>query len=390
MFLYILSIYFLSNLEGYNEISNVIALLLIGVIWIYFFLKNSNFKFNNFLLIYLLFIFVSLISILYALDQGVSIIRIRTLILLYVLMLSLVNYIDTLEKVISLMRYFAISGFLASCYILLTSDFSQISRFGQQLGNVNTMGLVISISTVFCLYFIFEEKKTVYIPMILINLTTILLTGSRKALLFVGFSLIIVFLSRIKKPGIKSMGIILVTSLLIFVVGFYIIYQVPIFYQIVGKRMETLWVYALGGEVKEISLNERSYMIQTGLNFIKEKPFLGYGIDNYQTLFKELPFGRETYSHNNFLELLVGVGLFGTILYYSTNIIVIIGLLKAKKYIPKTLCYSFLAIILGYLIMSIGLVYYYDKHISILLAVSSIIYRLSKYEKDTFNQKINN
>lgn len=379
MFFYILSIYLFTYHEQFNKISNGIALVLIGLIWTNFLFKRSKFKFNNFLFIYLLFIIFSLISIFYAIDQNVSLIKCRTLVLLFILMISLVNYLDTQDKIINLMKYFAVSGFIASIYILLTSDFSEITRFGEQLGNVNTVGMMVGISSVFCLYFILEQKKYIYIAIGLTNLIVILLTGSRKSLLFIVITLIVLLISR-KKTGMGNMIKILLGSAIIIFTGFYIINNVPILYQIMGSRMENLLSFILGKGITGGSLTERYYMIQVGFNWFKEKPLTGYGIDNFQFLFSGVPGGRVTYSHNNFIELLVGIGLFGTSFYYIASIVVIKSLVKASKAISKTLCYSFLAIITGYLFMSVGLVYYYDKHISILMAVGSTIYRLSKIE----------
>jgi O-antigen ligase len=294
-------------------------------------------------------------------------------------MISLVNYIDKKDKIIYLMKCFVVSGVVSSIYILLTSDFSIITRFGNQLTNVNAVGLMIVISAVFSLYFILEEKKYIYILFMVLNLVIILLTGSRKSLLFIGFAIIIMLISR-KKIGTHNTFKILLGSFAIFFIGLYIINEVPIFYQIIGRRMENLLSFVFGEGTKEGSINIRYYMMQVGFDSFKERPFIGYGLNNFRFLFASVPGGRETYAHNNIIELLVGIGFFGTVFYYISQIIVIKNLFKASKNISKTLCYSFLAIILGYLFMSVGLVYYYDKHISILLAVGSAIYRLSKIE----------
>lgn len=377
LFFYILSIYLFTYREYYYNFSNVIGGALVGLIWTNFLIKKNKFKFNYFLLIYFLFIITCIISIFFAVNPYVSLIQSRTLVLLYILMVSLVNYIDCEAKVVALMKYFTISGFIASVYIFLTCNFSELTRFGAQLGNVNSVGLMIGISMVYGLYFILEEKKYIFLPFVFLSIVIILLTGSRKAFLFTSYSFFIIFISRTKSNlcrnfKILGMGILLILAL------FYIAMNVPLFYQIIGRRIENLLLFIFKKGTTEVSINERYYMLQAGFAWFKGKPFTGYGLNNFRVLFAEIPMGRFTYAHNNVIELLVGVGLFGTIIYYFTQIIILKNLLKASKNISKTLCYSFIAIISGYLLMSIGMVYYYNKHISIVLAIGSIVYKISE------------
>jgi O-antigen ligase len=178
------------------------------------------------------------------------------------------------------------------------------------------------------------------------------------------------------KSKLKS---ILVSIVLIGIVIF-VINNVEIFYEIIGRRMVNMFQFILGEGTSEGSINTRTDMIKWGWEWFKERPLFGYGIDNYKYLYGYINSEGDVYSHNNIIELMVGTGIVGTALFYIANIIVIKDLLKASKITSKLLCYSFIAIIAGYIFMSVGLIYYYGKHISIILAVGSIIYRLSKTE----------
>jgi len=377
MFLYILSIYLFTYREGLHYISNAFALLLMAFIWIRFLLIGNGLVLNKFLLLYFLFLIISIASIFYAIDQSLAMTKVRTLVLLFLLMFSFINYIDTSEKLFKLMRYFVYSGFITSIYILLNADFSRITRFGEEIGNVNAVGLMLSISTVFGFYFIVEERKYLYIPIIAANSIVILLTGSRKSLVFIVMALIMVLISK-RRESFKDRVKVIFGSIVIVLVSYYLIYNVPIFYQVIGRRMDNLLLFLFGEGTKEGSINNRVYMMQVGLSWFKERPFIGYGIDNYRLLFSGVAGGRYTYSHNNIIELLVGIGLIGTLFYYLTNVIVLIDLIRVSKRDMRTLCYSFIAIIFSYMLMSIGLVYYYEKHINILLAVGSVIQRTAK------------
>ena len=383
MFLYILSLYIFTYQEGLNNVSNAIGLLLMGLIWLDRLFLRKRIIINSFLVVYSIFIIFSLFSVLYAIDSSVASIKVRTLILLFVLMLSLINYIDTLDKLHKFMKHFAYSGFFTSAYVIFNADFANITRFGSELGNVNAIGMILGISSVFCFYFMLEKKEIKFTPMLIINIIVIFLTGSRKSLLFIVFILIVLIFSKREKKLENNVKVFIWGAILVLII-LYVIYNVPIFYQIIGRRMENMLDFAFGEGTKEGSMNMRFQMIQLGWDWFKERPLTGYGIDNYRLLLGE-EIGRVTYAHNNIIELLVGMGMFGTITYYLAQIIIIKDLYKSSKILPKSLTYSFIAIILGYIFMSVGLVYYDNKHISIIMAVGSIIYRVGKKELNTLN-----
>ena len=64
---------------------------------------------------------------------------------------------------------------------MINSDFYKITRYGDKLGNVNEIGMIIGISATFCFSF-FRKRKYGYLMFLLIMIITILLTGSRKSL----------------------------------------------------------------------------------------------------------------------------------------------------------------------------------------------------------------
>ncbi|MEJ6951735.1 O-antigen ligase family protein [Natronospora cellulosivora (SeqCode)] len=379
LFIYIISLYLLTYRPGLNMISNAIAALLISIIWANILLSKRKIVINKFLVLYFFFILSCLASALYAINQEVVIVWVRTLVLIFLLMISFINYIDSPKKLYNFMRSYALSGFIASVYILLNSDFTQISRLGGDLGNVNTIGMIIGISSAFCFFFILEEKKFLYLPILLVNIMIIMLTGSRKALLFVIIIIVIMMYSKnVIGKGRRIQAIIAI--LLIVIVFYYTVSNVPFLYQVMGRRINNLFDFVFGDGTTEGSMNTRYHMISLGLSWFKDRPLTGYGINNYRFLYGNIT-GWYTYSHNNIVELLVGVGFLGTIIYYLTNLIPIIKLLKNKNSSYSMINYTFLSIIIGYLLMSVSLIYYYDKHISIILSVACVIERIYKTNK---------
>lgn len=388
MFFYILSLYIFTYQERLNHISNILAVLLIALILINI-IKKKKIVINSFLILYFIFIIFGLFSVLYAIDSNTSISKVRTLMMLFLLMFSFINYIDTLEKIHKFMKYFAYSGFITSIYIFLISDFTNLTRFGSELGNVNAIGMILGISATFSFYFIIEKKEYKYALMFLLNSIIIFMTGSRKSLVFLIFTLIVLVLSKRKKKIGNRIKVALIIALIVTLIV-YIVFNVPFFYQIIGRRMEKLFNFVIGKETSDGSINLRFLMIELGWEWFKERPFTGYGINNYRFLLGQT-INWITYSHNNIIELLVGIGVIGTAIYYISQIIVINKLNKVSKFISKPLAFSFIAIILGYVFMSVALIYYDSKQFCIVLAVGSIISRLYKRDfeisSNNYNEK---
>jgi Lipid A core - O-antigen ligase and related enzymes len=263
----------------------------------------------------------------------------------------------------------------------LNSDFKNITRFGEELGNVNAIGMIIGISSTFCFYFISEEKRFKLIPILLVDFIVILLTGSRKSLILLVLSFIIIIILQ-NKSGFKGNFKILTGSIAIALLCIYLINEVPIFYEIIGQRINHLMSFITFKGTGEGSINERASFIEYGYYWFVKRPLLGYGIDNYRFLL-ENKIGLNTYSHNNFIELLVGTGIFGTLIYYYSILIIFVALIKSTNKIS----HPFIAIIAAYIIISVGLVYYDNKHFLIVLTVGNIVNKLeNKNNKQNLSQ----
>jgi len=378
LFLYILSLYIFTFTPGLNLVSNTIAGIFILLVGIKMYLQKRRIIFDWFLFLYLFFILICLISYFIALEPFTSIERVKTLFLYFILIFSLINYIDNDDKLEKLIIYFIYSGVISSIIILFGSDLSQmyVKGLGKILGNQNTVSIITGMAAVFSFYFILHKGKYIYIFPYVITSTMVLLTRSRTGLVLVivNIFLLICFSDRIKfKKKIKY----IILSILILFLFYYLALNVPILYELVGKRWEHAIHFFCGIGTSESSILSREQMIKFGFKMFKEKPILGYGINNYKILY-ENAFGRRTYSHNNYIELLVGVGIIGLISYYLMYFKIIFELVKMKSKSLKNYSYLFLSLLISILIISYSSVYYYEKHFYIILAMSSILINLYK------------
>ena len=154
----------------------------------------------------------------------------------------------------------------------------------------------------------------------------------------------------------------------ILAIGYWIIFNVPQFYNSIGFRMESLINLVTGQGLNSFDIG-RQDMSLFGIDFWTQIPVLGYVINNYQILFGRI-FGAQTYSHNNYIEMLVNLGMLGFITYYSYYIILIRSLWN-KKVNSLGLKNFFLAYIICLLPFELGAVTYDLIFIQIFIALIS-------------------
>ncbi len=370
---YIVSLYLFTYREGLNDISNLIAGILIIMIWFRNAVIRKKIKTSFYTTSFLVFVIVCYISSFYAISSETSLVMTRTLLLIWVLIFSIYNYIDDFKGVRKVINYYIVAGLLASLYILVTSDWSTIGRFGEQLGNVNSVGLMIGFAFIFTSYYISSEKKYSLIPIATIMLPVILITGSRKAIILISGAVLLMVVIRkglvFKSRVLKTTIAIILVLLLIFVT-----FNVEPLYQILGVRLEGFIQLFVDPSEIDSSLNTRIYMLQSGIDYFLEKPFLGYGINNYRFLYAEEVYGIETYSHNNIIELLVGIGLIGTIIYhYNLLLLLFRGMKNYYKKLNTDIYLPVIVITIMYILLSPTMIFYYSKHINIILILLGVI-----------------
>lgn len=329
--------------------------------------KLKKIKINIFLgwsIIYILFL---LFSTIYSIDPGNSLIKTFQILKSLIFANILINSISTKKEIEKIYQYFIISGFVLITRILFIFPIGELGRERIHipgLFNANDIGFKLSISLLFVLYFVFlKKKKSIYFILELVILYIfIIFTGSRTAFLFGSLEIILLALLSVRN---KAKLLLRTFIFFLFFILFYDeIINRPIIYDILGKRIESLFNVFMGkGEIDNSSLI-RINMIKDGINYFFEKPFLGYGIDSYRYMSY-----YETYSHNNYIELLVSLGVFGTILYYFIYGYIFIKVIKIKT---ENINISFLLLKNSTipLIVDLGTVSYYERYNIFILAFS--------------------
>lgn len=312
----------------------------------------------------------------------------KTLLINLVCMCALMNLIDHKRERIDLvlkamalappfleMRVVAMGGFLA---FLNDRSIGAISA--------NMVGLCAAFGASIAIYY-WMQGNGKYGSLFAVNSMIVLLSASKKALLCIGIPIIILCLfdTRIAvKKRILRCGVLLVAGSL----GLLMVLRVPALYALIGNRIEGL-LAALTGNTAKIdgSSQARTLLITRGVMWFRERPWLGYGIDNYRiVLVKNYPsWPISYYAHNNYIELLVDTGIIGTTLYYWNYMDVLRKSWRNRKTTGNEELLLF-GMFIALIICEVALVSYFDKYVQILVLIIWIF--MSKLDQTRKNAEI--
>jgi O-antigen ligase len=238
---------------------------------------------------------------------------------------SNINYQKSIDVLI---KSSAISSILLCAFIIYNEGsliLSGSTRIGDSAsGNVNTVGLYLGVFSILCLYKFLYEKNYKYIYIYSMQVVFMLLTGSKKTLLFIVLGFILMYILKEKFKIYKY-----VIPIIVLVGLIYVILNNQLFYNIIGKRtIDFLGQIGILKKNVEYSRSTelREYMISRGWQAFCEKPIFGNGWFYFSRYS-----GLETYSHNNYIEMLVTYGIFGFMLYYGMYLNILVSLYKQLR-----------------------------------------------------------
>lgn len=174
--------------------------------------------------------------------------------------------------------------------------------------NENRLGRIVSTIGFFVLVYGLQTKNRRLLTFLVPVLIMVFLSGSRKALLALAFYFALsMFIGQDRRSLMKRLMLILGLGLITAV----LIFKVDALYRIIGHRVEQMFSYLFSGESTDESMLSRGKMIVQAWDAFKNAPVLGHGMHSFSfiTYYK-------SYSHNNYVELLSGLGLIGFLLYY--------------------------------------------------------------------------
>lgn len=223
-----------------------------------------------------------------------------------------------------------------------------INRIGSSgSGNVNTIGTYLTIFAIPMLYQVIVKKEKKYLPIFIIQLIFILLTGSKKGLVLVLLGIIIIYLYQ---KGFKLRNMLKIALIVAFIIV--MILKVGFLYNTIGFRiidfLNTIG-FNIEGAHNSHSTIKRISMYESVPSLFVNEPILGSGW-GYFSKFS----GLNVYSHSNYIEILITFGIVGFVLYYSMYVTI---LKKAFKKMKKhemiiPFCYMLLFIVNDFLVIT--------------------------------------
>lgn len=324
------------------------------------------FRLDAYVFLNVVFIFYAFLTALWAKSPDSTITMTRTLIRTFLCAYIVYLYFVKEEDVSRLLRILMWAGYIVAIYALMFYGVDELMKAGSdsslrvdnEFANVNSIAISCALSVMIQANE-FLEKRNRWTCFFLIPVFIVIgATQSRKALLFL---IIGVFSAFIVKNQNESIIKKVAKTILGCVIAFILVYcllQLEIFSGIKERMEELLNSFSGKGEVDHSALI-RKQMIEAGWREFIEHPIGGIGISNSYFITLQY-FGRKTYLHNNFVELLSCGGIFAFVFYYAMYAYLFYNLWKYRKADKKQAMF-FAIWLLIMLALDYGNVSYYSK-----------------------------
>jgi len=341
----------------YNNLLNIILFLIFIVIS--FIENNYKLALPDIVIAYFLFAIFAFSTIFWAVDFNLAFKYYTRLIILtlnFIIIYTIFERYNLEQTILYGILLGALYNILIGLNIIHPSyEIFEFGRFTGTLGNSNkiakTMLFAIFSSLVLLSFTSTKGWFRIYNYInIILSFYIIVLTISKKAIILAPLMIILSF--SFKNLKIKNIIIflilIVVGSKLLLVYGD--IEQLNSLSILLEKRFNGM-VNMINGHAGDASSRERAFLIKEGFNIFSQDPIFGIGLNNARYFLVK-------YTHNNYLELLIGVGIVGTVLFYSIYILTIrvvynMPSIKIKRY--------FVVMILIILLLDMATVTYYTK-----------------------------
>ena len=229
-------------------------------------------------------------------------------------------------------------------------------RADNSFTNVNTIGMMSANALVIMFYRLINKKFSSIIVLSVPCALMVLASGSRKAFVtvFLGIIALLLFRGLRKSQNPVKVFIRIVLGLIFVVASWRMLLSLQIMQSLINP-MTRMINYFILGETTDSSVMHRMDFITMGLQQFVNTPLFGIGIGNSAILI-----GKDTYLHNNYIELLACGGMLGLLIYYAPYLYLLRNMFKIWRggNEKDDLCLVLLTLIL---LMDFGQVSYFSK-----------------------------
>ncbi|RJE48976.1 MULTISPECIES: O-antigen ligase [unclassified Dehalobacter] len=361
-------------LDPGDNLLRLIKVLLVIPCIIYI-MKSQKLYLNTYVKWMLAFSIFAGLSFSWALSIDNAAYRYQTLVLnfigIYCLLVYIKNQTDRITLILNTMVF---APMILEMRVVMSFGLLafQDTRNLDSIMSSNLIGMRAGIAVVLGAYLFLTGKKyrIIYLFSMALNTGIVILSGSRKAILFMLIPLLLYYIFSQSNILKRLRNALLAIGLVC--VAFYAIMNIPFVYDMVGSRFETLIYGFIGTGKTDGSTSMRLKMIEWGLEWFKMKPWIGYGINNYMSLLGTMKTYAGTtgvYAHNNYIELLVDLGMIGTAIYYFIYFKMLEKAVRLKKRLAP-LQLIMVTILVSIIVNEYGMVSYIDIYTQIILALT--------------------
>lgn len=363
----------------YNPYSTYLSYVFLLLMSFWAVLKKPVVSEKVTVIILTIFCFVALITFLMNINLGTSIsetrkVFVNSIILCALLTISSKNWI-LIIKSICIASVFA--SIISTVYFGLTFSRSEI------LGGPNLVGVNLALGFFWSMYMYYLTKSHKYIFCSGLIMLGILSTVSGRSLFFCFIIILIVFFLQgffgftkiIVRRKVNKLDFYKYCLSFLFVVLTYIL----VYIMLTRYLVDNYWAqYLIDKATNTDSSNNlvRIFLVNKGIEYYSFSGFFGSGLDSSRVFFYN-DIGVATYTHNNFLELLIGVGPVGLLLYMlfvSSIVYRSIKIIVLKK-IDCVACYFAIALFIGLMMLSFFMSLYSNLLVGIsILAINNRVY----------------
>ena len=336
--LYICSLYVIAY-SDYTFICDIFFLGALGTSLLNFIITKQSFRLDYSFFALLLFVMYAALTTFWAVcDTGVQG-MIFTLVQLFGFYIIVrLNIAD--EKDLRVVLWAIYIGAVIMCiytviYYGIGEIISRIAighRIGQEINQVNGMGIYCTVLNIMTLYFIMYEKRYWCFLVLPLSVFVMIGCGSRKAFLLMALALLLLFMFRSKRGILlRFMAVACVLLIALYLVlefadreSNYFLYRIAQVFEIFQDNQ---------ADLTDVSLSDRSSMITYGLELWKKNPVFGYGPEQYEYYYSLLR-GLRRPPHCTYIQILVGYGLIGFGLFYGIYVFVfskLIPMMRAQR-----------------------------------------------------------
>lgn len=369
MCLYSIFVYVVYVNSALEAVHSIVLYAFFGMAIISSFVK-MKIQINKYLIWYLGFVFLSMLSLLYTPRNNGSI---YDVIVVFCITFAMSSIMTSQRRMEIFMRCLIIGSVILMVNLIVTGQTDIDTDIGERLGseltgNANVFACIYMVAACSSVYFIMSRpklwQKAVYLLTLVLQMYALILSGGRKYPIVPLLVWFFIILLKTDKKGKKHIVVYSIIGITIAIVFYYLMINVSFLYESIGHRFESLVEYILGvSQTSDASTIEREQMRQKAFELWGEAPFFGHGYNAFSTIG-----GFGVYCHCNYLELLCNHGIVVFAYYYGFLIYLLWHIYRAKQ---NTLMRLFVGgMLIGLLIYDYGAISYNTPitHFFILMA----------------------